>query len=65
MSAINIAYDPVFASYGMKVVSYETANAIREYNLNLPPGSTIHHYIPQPGFQEQVASCDADVLVIG
>lgn len=65
MSAINIAYDPVFASYGMKVVSYETANAIREYNFNLPPGSPVQHYIPQPGFQEQVACCDADVLVIG
>ncbi len=65
MGVIELKYDPVFASYGMKVVSYETAQAIREHNMNLAPGTPIRHYIPQLGFQEQVACCDADVLVIG
>lgn len=57
-------YDPVFASYGMKVFSHDFAESIRMHNLEVN-SSQIRTWIPQAGFQENVLRNDADILIIG
>ena len=57
-------YDPVFASFGMKVLSHDYAESVRRHNLEVNP-SRIRTWIPQAGFQENVLRNDADILIIG
>ena len=64
MFADTLTYDPVFAAFGMEVYSNESADRIREHNINSNE-IKLHHWIPQAGFQEQVLCNDADVLIIG
>lgn len=58
--------DPVFLEYGQEVYSYEFAEMLRKNNLELKKaGKRIWDILPQAGFQEQVLTNDADILVIG
>ena len=57
-------YDPVFASFGMNVLSHDYAESVRRHNLEVNP-SRIRTWIPQAGFQENVLRNDADILIIG
>lgn len=61
-----IYLDPVFASVGQKVYSYEYIEKLRADNLQAKmQGKKIYNLVPQAGFQERVCEADADVLIIG
>lgn len=58
--------DPVFASVGQKVYTYEYIEKLREDNLQRKiQGKRIFNLVPQKGFQERVCEADADVIIIG
>ncbi|MBR1473093.1 MAG: hypothetical protein IJ602_02400 [Paludibacteraceae bacterium] len=58
--------DPVFASVGMRVFSYEYIEILREENLQKKiQGKRSYNLVPQKGFQERVCEADADVVIIG
>lgn len=58
--------DPVFASVGMKVYTYDYIEELREKNLQLKiQGKKIYDLVPQKGFQERVCEADADVVICG
>lgn len=58
--------DPVFASVGMKVYTYQHIEELREKNLQLKiQGKKIYDLVPQKGFQERVCEADADVVICG
>lgn len=62
MLSTNI-YDPVFAKYGMKILTAEYIDTLRLENLANPDNKC--NIIPQEGFQEKVLMNDADILIIG
>lgn len=58
--------DPVFLKYGMQVYSNEFAQTIREDVIDRKTkGKRLVNLIPQEGFQERVATQDADLLIVG
>lgn len=64
--------DPVFASVGQRVFTYEYVEKLRQENLEIKRGKkkrsksgTLNNYIPQKGFQETVLLCEADIKIIG
>lgn len=58
--------DPVFADFGMEVYTYEFAEKLRAYNLEMKTHNRrIWNAIPQAGFQENVLLCDANIQIIG
>ena len=58
-------YDKVFLKYGMYIYTNEYIKYLREQNLKLEADDVVRNWIPQEGFQEDVAECDADILIIG
>ena len=58
--------DPVFADFGMEVYSYEFAEKLRAYNVDLKKhNKRVWNLVPQAGFQENVLLCDASIQIIG
>lgn len=58
--------DPVFAEYGMDVYSYEYIEELRAETLELKRrGKRSWNLIPQAGFQEQVLTNEADIIICG
>ena len=58
--------DPVFLRYGQEVYTNDFAQSIREDVLERKKqGKRLANLIPQEGFQENVATQDADLLIIG
>lgn len=58
--------DPVFLQYGLEVYSYEYIEKLRTENLKLKEkGKRSYNLIPQAGFQEEVLTCEADIIVEG
>lgn len=57
--------DETFLKLGVEVYTNEYINKLREENLQLESSAKMYNIIPQEGFQEDVLSCEADVLVIG
>lgn len=65
MEEANNIHDPVFAKFGVEVYTNEYAEQLREENEKLPKGTRIYNIIPSAGFQENVLTCEADVMIIG
>lgn len=62
----NSIFDPVFLSVGQEVYTYEYVEKLREENLEIKRnGGEVWSLIPQEGFQENVLTIDADLLIIG
>lgn len=58
--------DPVFLQYGLEVYSYEYIEKLRAENLKLKEkGKRSYNLIPQAGFQEEVLTCEADIIIEG
>lgn len=58
--------DPVFASVGMEVYTYEYVESLRKENLERKKnGQRLYNLIPQKGFQEDMMNIDADIKIIG
>ena len=58
--------DPVFASVGMEVYTYEYVESLRKENLERKKnGQRLYNLIPQRGFQEDMMNIDADIKIIG
>lgn len=58
--------DPVFASVGQKVYTYEHVQKLRKENLDRKrDGKKIVNFIPQAGFQEKVLMTQADIKIVG
>ena len=58
--------DPVFLQYGMEVYDTAYIDRLREENLELKRlGKRVYNIIPQPGFQENVITSEADIKIIG
>ena len=58
--------DPVFLEYGMEVYTYEFAEILRKENVELKrSGKRSYNLLPQAGFQENVLTNEADIIVCG
>lgn len=58
--------DPVFASVGMEIYTYEYVEGLRRENLERKKnGQRLYNLIPQKGFQEDMMNIDADIKIIG
>ena len=58
--------DPVFASVGMEIYTYEYVENLRRENLERKKnGQRLYNLIPQKGFQEDMMNIDADIKIIG
>ena len=58
--------DPVFLQYGREVYTYDYVERIREENLDLKRrGKRSYNLTPQAGFQEQVLTSLADIVICG
>lgn len=58
--------DPVFASVGQKVYTYEYIEKLRAENLQRKrDGKKLMNLIPQKGFQEYVLMSQADIKIVG
>jgi hypothetical protein len=58
--------DPVFLQYGMEVYSNEYIQELRGEILELKrKGKRSYNLIPQAGFQEEVLTCEADIIIEG
>ena len=58
--------DPVFLEYGLEVYSSEYIETLRKENLDLKrTGKRSYNLIPQAGFQENVLTSMADIVICG
>ena len=58
--------DPVFLEYGMEVYSGEYIDMLRAENIELKRlGKRSYNIVPQSGFQENVLTSLADIVICG
>lgn len=58
--------DPVFLEYGMEVYTNEYIEELRKENLELKrSGKRSYNLVPQAGFQENVLTNEADIIICG
>ena len=58
--------DPVFLEFGMEVYSNEYVEELRKENLELKRnGRRSYNLVPQAGFQENVLTNEADIIICG
>lgn len=58
-------YDQVFEALGEKIYSYEYIEQLRAENVRLDPMDKIYNFMPQAGFQENVLTSEANIVIIG